>query len=175
VSASSPDLSDPIATATMYFIEGDSVVPVAVEVPALGVRAYLAALEAGPPAGALDDGVRTALTPGLITAVDLGVDSITVDLDGERFATVDTQDQQFLIAQIVLSLTDLPDYSDGDAEDLPTITRVRFTLDGVPLQVFGRDNTLTEPGQYVTRDDYGHLLTGGASVGAATSSTTTGS
>lgn len=146
-----------LVAATMYYIEGDTLVPVTVDVPVLSVRAYLAALEAGPPQAALDRGVRSAIPPGLVSSVHVSLDTITVDLDGELLGTVDAEDQQNLLAQIVLSLTDLPDHP-GTDDDLPTIRQVRFTLDGMPLQVLRRDNTLTEPGAPVTRQDYEQLL-----------------
>jgi hypothetical protein len=140
----------------MYFISGEGLVAVPVELPpsaVRSVRSYLATLEAGPSASAAEQGIRSAIPPDLVNAVQIRSDGITVDLDGDRFGTVDTQDQQLLIGQIVLSLTDLP-----DAPGLRRFNRVRFTLDGAPLPVLHRDNSRTEPGEYVTADDYTQLL-----------------
>ena len=109
--------------------------------------------------------MRTALAPGLISGVALwGTDGATVTLDAERFAGIDDADQQLMVGQIVLSLADQPD-----------IERVDFTLDGEPLQVFLRDNTLSEPGAAVGRDDYAVLLSGAPPRTAAPSDATSAS
>ena len=67
-----------------------------------------------------------------------------------------------MIGQIVLSLT-----------DWPGIDRVDFTLDGEPMQVFLEDNTLSQPGAAVGRDDYAVLLAGDPARTVESSSATT--
>ena len=129
------------------------------------LRGQLGLLEDGPPADLAAAGVRTALAPDLISGVALwGTDGATVTLDAERFAGIDDADQQLMVGQIVLSLA-----------DQPNIERVDFTLDGEPLQVFLRDNTLSEPGAAVGRDDYAVLLSGAPPRTAASSDATSAS
>jgi hypothetical protein len=60
---------------------------------------------------------------------------------------VEDADQRLMVGQIVLTLVDQPE-----------IERVDFTLDGQPLAVFLRDNTLSEPGEAVGRSAYEVLL-----------------
>jgi spore germination protein GerM len=138
-------------TVTLYFIEGSQLVAVRVETPeGTSTRGRLRLLEEGPPAERAEAGVRTALTPGLISGfASWGSDGATVTLDSEQFAGVENADQQLMIGQIVLSLT-----------GWPGIERVDFTLDGEPMQVFLEDNTLSQPGAAVGRDDYAVLLAG---------------
>lgn len=151
-------------TVTLYFIEGSQLVAVDVETPeGTSTRGQLRLLEDGPPAERAEAGVRTALTPGLVSGfAHRGSDGATVTLDSERFAGVDNSDQQLMIGQIVLSLT-----------DWPGIDRVDFTLDGEPMQVFLEDNTLSQPGAAVGRDDYAVLLAGDPSRTVESSSATT--
>ena len=93
--------------------------------------------------------MRTALQPGLISGVALwGTDGATVTLDSAMFAGIDDADQRLMVGQIVLTL-------DRPAR---TSTGSDFTLDGEPLAVFLRDNTLSEPGEAVGRSDYEVLL-----------------
>jgi hypothetical protein len=151
-------------TVTLYFIEGSQLVAVDVETPeGTSTRGKLRLLEEGPPPERAEEGVRTALTPDLISGfAHWGTDGATVTLDSERFAGVDNADQQLMIGQIVLSLT-----------GCPGIDRVDFTLDGEPMQVFLEDNTLSQPGAPVGNDDYAVLLAGDPSRTVASSSATT--
>jgi hypothetical protein len=153
-------------TVTLYFIEGSQLVAVDVETPeGTSTRGKLRLLEEGPPPERAEEGVRTALTPDLISGfAHWGTDGATVTLDSERFAGVDNADQQLMIGQIVLSLT-----------GWPGIDRVDFTLDGEPMQVFLEDNTLSQPGAAVGRSDYAELLAAEASRTMDSSSATTDS
>lgn len=158
-------------SSTMYFISGEGLVAVAMELPpsaAQSVRSYLDALASGPPASAVEAGIRSAIPVDLVRSIQIRSDGITIDLDGDLFSAVDTQDQQLLIGQIVLSITDLP-----DAGGLGPFNRVRFTLDDAPLPVLRRDNSRTEPGEYVTADDYTQLLRGAGADTTDGASTTT--
>jgi Sporulation and spore germination len=175
---STPDGSDPPSTSTpagttttvptetirLYFIEGSQLRAVDVEIPVgTSLRGQLSVLEEGPPADYADAGVRTALVPGLISGVARsGVDGARVTLDSNLFAGIDGADQRLMIGQIVLSLTDRSDFD-----------RVSFTLDGEPLEVFLRDNTLSQPGEAVGRDDYAVLLTDAPPRTVESSSATT--
>lgn len=174
---STPDGSDPPSSSTpgstttvptetvrLYFIEGSQLRAVDVEIPVgTSLRGQLSVLEEGPPADYADAGVRTALVPGLISGVARwDTDGARVTLDSDLFAGVDGADQRLMIGQIVLSLTDRPDFD-----------RVSFTLDGEPLEVFLRDNTLSEPGEAVGRTDYAVLLTDAPTRTVESSSATT--
>jgi hypothetical protein len=148
--STTPGSTTTVATETirLYFIEGSQLVPVDAEIPeGTSLRGRLRLLEDGPP----DDsgaGVRTALQPDLISGVALwGTDGATVTLDSDLFASVEDADQRLMVGQIVLTLVDQPE-----------IERVDFTLDGQPLAVFLRDNTLSEPGEAVGRSAYEVLL-----------------
>lgn len=138
--------------ATLYFVHGDMLRRAVVDTGAArgALLQLLRRLEQPPPAALADEGVRTALPPGLIAGVDRRIDGITVDLSSV-LNDVDPEIQQPMFGQLVLTLTDLP-------PPLPVIERVRFTLDGVPQSVPLRDNTLSEPGAFVTREDYELLL-----------------
>jgi spore germination protein GerM len=132
-----------------YFIQGSGLVEVSVPVPeGARLRRRLHVLEEDLPDAYAEQGVRTALPSGLITGLELWQDDgITIHLDGEVFAAVDTEDHQLMIGQIVLTLT-----------DQPGIDQVDFTLDGEPLAVYLRDNQLGEPGEAASEDDYEMLL-----------------
>lgn len=134
----------------LYFVNGAEIVPVETPVLApVGLRRILAALGSGPPAPEFEAGVRTAIPPGLVTNLRRTVagDRITVDLDGELFEGIDPDDQRFVVAQIVLTLT-----------MQPGIQEVLFTVDGEPLRVYQPNDELTEPGEPVTYEDYAHLV-----------------
>ncbi len=141
--------SIPTVIVRLYFIEGSQLRAVDVEAPAdTSVRGQLSLLEEGPPSEFAEAGVRTALVPGLITGVARwGSDGARVTLDSDVFGGVDDADQRLMVGQIVLTLADQPD-----------IDQVDFTLGGEPMQVFDRENTLSEPGEAVGRDDYEMLL-----------------
>ena len=163
-STSTPGSTTTVATETivLYFIEGSQLRAIGVEAPVdASVRSLLRLLEEGPPAEYTDAGVRTALVPGLISGVARsGTDGTRVTFDSNLFAGVDDADQRLMVGQIVLSLTEHED-----------IDQINFTLDGEPLQVFLRDNSLSEPGQSVDRADYG-LLVDSASTVESSSATT---
>lgn len=132
-----------------YFIQGSGLVELSVPVPeGASLRQRLRILEDGPPDEYAEQGVRTALPAGLITGLRKWQQSgITVHLDGDVFAGIDTEDHQLMIGQVVLTLT-----------EQPGIDLVDFTLEGEPLAVYLRDNQLGEPGEAVTEDDYELLL-----------------
>jgi hypothetical protein len=174
---STPDGTDPTTSTTpgsttsvatelvrVYFIEGSQLVSVDIEVPqSTSLRGKLRLLEEGPPDEYSEDGVRTALAPNLISGVALGgTDGARVTFDSELFAGVDDADQRLMVGQIVLTLT-----------DQPGIDQVDFSLDGEPLAVFDRNNTLSEPGEAVGRDDYEVLLAGAEPRTVDSSSATT--
>ena len=107
------------------------------------------ALGVGPPPDEFEAGVRTAVPPDLVTRLRKSPPAylITVDLDSELFRGIDSENQRYVVARIVLTLT-----------RLPGIDRVLFTIDGEPLRVYQRNNELTEPGEPVSCEDYEELL-----------------
>ncbi len=107
--------------------------------------------------------MRTALAPGLISGVARwGTDGARVTFDAGLFDSVDDADQLLMVGQIVLTLT-----------DQAGIDEVNFTLDGEPIRVFRGDNTLSEPGEAVGRDDYELLLADASTPTVESSSATT--
>ena len=150
-STTTPGSTTTVATETirLYFVEGSQLVAYDAEVPEdAELRRRLDLLEEGPPPQLADAGWRTALPPDLITGTALwGSDGVTVRLDDDLFNSVEDSDQRLMVGQIVLTLT-----------DQPGIDRVDFTLDGEPLAVFLRNNTLSEPGEAVREGDYEVLL-----------------
>lgn len=151
-SSSTPGSTTTVATETvqLYFIEGSQLLAVDVEVPiGTSLRSQLSLLEEGPPAEQADAGVRTALTPGLISGVARwGTGGARVTFDSGLFDSVDDADQLLMVGQIVLTLT-----------DQAGVDKVNFTVDGEPVRVFRGDNTLSEPGQAVGSNDYELLST----------------
>ena len=135
----------------LYFINGSQLVGVETPAPLpLEERRILAALAAGPPPEEFEAGLRNAVPVDLVRRTRQVGHRITVDLRGEPFRSIDSEDQRLVVAQIVLTLT-----------DQPAIAEVLFTTDGEPLRVYQRDNELTDPGEPVTRDDYEELLASG--------------
>jgi len=143
-----PTTTVPNEDVTMYFINGSELVPVQVPLPVnVQERQILKTLGGGPPPDEFEAGIRNAVPIDLVRRVRHVGRLITVDFNGEPFRSVDSDDQRLMIAQVVLTLTSLPD-----------IHEVLFTTDGEPLRVYQRDNELTEPGEPVTRGDYEELL-----------------
>ncbi len=133
-------------TTTMYFIQGPGLVGVPVDVPVgLGLSGVLARL-ATPPADEAEAGIRSAIPEGLILDVTMRDDRATIDFDPTLFQGVSNQDRPLLIGQVVLTVSDW------------CCKNVRFTLAGEALQVLRRNNSLTNPGEYVTAQDYEQLV-----------------
>ena len=133
---------------TAYYVEGSELIPLTVDVPAGSrLRRQLQTLEDGLTQAELATGVRTAVTPGVIDRVLIGVSQVTVDLDDSQFDAMEPSEQLLLVAQIVLTLTGDPGY-----------TAVAFESDGHPRRVPRPNNIVLEPGEPVTRADYESML-----------------
>ena len=133
---------------TAYYVEGSELIPLTVDVPAGSrLRRQLQTLEDGLTSAELATGVRTAVTPGLIDRVLIGVSQVTVDLEDSQFDAMEPSEQLLLVAQIVLTLTGDPGY-----------TAVAFESDGHPRRVPRPNNIVLEPGEPVTRADYESML-----------------
>ena len=151
-----PTSTVPTEDVTLYFVSGSQLIAVESPVPLPAQeRAILRALAAGPPAEEFEAGVRNAVPVELIRGTrQVGI-RITIDFRGEPFRGIDSEDQRLMVAQIVLTIT-----------DVPGIEEVVFTTDGEPLRVYQRDDELTDPGEPVTRDDYQELLAEGQQTSA---------
>jgi spore germination protein GerM len=150
----------------LYFLDGNRLQPVTIDLAGTATPSrVLAALESGPPAGDLGIGLRTLLPeetttiPALVNRVEpSNLGYVTVDLATPAFELIDSADQRAAIAQIVLTLI-----------NRPGIGQVKFTLDGVPMRVPGREGLQSEAGGLVSLEDYQSLLVDTA----ATTTTTT--
>lgn len=116
--ATSPDRAGLLAE--LWFVADDTLVPVNRTTPEpLSAEDKLAALEAGPTAGELSQGLRTALTsvtpdvPLVATAASrgVGVDVTPVDTAvvlSPEFDSLPPTEQSLILGQIVLTLTSEP-------------------------------------------------------------------
>jgi hypothetical protein len=136
-----------LEAAHVFLVRRDGIVPVprAVRGPVTPGE-LLDALLRGPTDGEAAAGLRTAVSADssiVASEPELEAGTVLVDLT-RQFAQVGGQEQILALGQLVLTLT-----------ALPTIERVRFALDGVPVDVPRADGTLvTGP---VTRADYAAL------------------
>jgi hypothetical protein len=125
---------------TVFFVRGTELAPVARPAAGSDATAAMDQLTTGPTRPEVLSGLRTALAPQSL-AVDEGLPggltSVSVTRD---FTAVTGANQLLAVAQVVWTLTDLPE-----------TTEVRFLADGVPVEV-PTDEGLTD--QPVERDDY---------------------
>lgn len=130
---SAPTPSVPRADVLVYFIKDDRMISKLrqVNAPATVAKA-LTALVFGVQEDELADGVRSAIDPtAAIQARSLDPATVQVDLSSE-FATGSSSEQVLALAQVVYTAT-----------ALPGVTGVRFTLDGVPIEVPTGSGSLT--------------------------------
>jgi len=102
-------------------------------------------LEEGPPEGSVLD---TFIEPGLIVTTTERGGVVTIDLDEDLLAAIDTRNQRRAFAQIVLTFTD----------NLRGVGQVVFTLAGDPIGVPKGNALFSQPGEPVSGDDYTILL-----------------
>ncbi len=150
-------------TVDVFFIASGKLSPVPRSLPVQYVLSQLIAqLQAGPPAGEVGLGLRSAIPPDLeeITASSDGTGVAQVVLPVGFFDTIPAGDQRLAVAQIVMTLL----------ENTPGVGQVAFNL-----QVSGPEGELIPAGQLLTRSDFMTLMADGpaAATAAATSSTTT--
>ncbi len=121
-------------TVQLFFVRDDRLAPVARQV--LGPPSLASVLDqllAGPAPVEMVDGIRSAISPrSRIRRVSLADGVASVDLS-EHFVQVEGEDQIVAIAQLVFSCT-----------ALPGVERVRFLLEGRPVEVPAGDGTLTD-------------------------------
>jgi spore germination protein GerM len=135
----------PSGAGRVFFIRVDRVVEVTSFDPVeVSAEEAILLLLAGPSEVDVAAGIRSAIPDGT-TLVDLSVQNgvATIDLS-EAFFSVSGQEQTLATAQVVLTVTTVPE-----------ITRVRFEVDGEPIDVPRADGTLA-PGS-VTAADYAEL------------------
>lgn len=131
---------------SVYFLQDEKVQPVARTVEGAGVAAgAVRALLAGPTAAETAAGLGSAVPTG-VTLRGLAVANrlATVDLSGRYASGGGTRSMSARLAQVVFTLT-----------RFPTVTSVRFRLDGRPVTVFGGEGlVLSHPS---TRADFEEL------------------
>lgn len=146
----------------LYFIDGSRLVPIEITlVSPVSPRQRLEALASGPDADDAEAGIRTAVPPDLVKGLRISGGEVTVDLDVAVLNTVESPDQLQMVAQIVLTLTGPMGF---DA--------VRFTVGEQPAIVFRGDNSLSEAGESMARDDYDELLADRSSASQSPSTAT---
>lgn len=127
------------------FVRKDRIVTLAREVSSVDrLNGVIQALTAGPTASEQDDGITTALPPGItLTVVVVRGTSVGLELSGETDIRTATENV-LAVAQIVLSVT-----------ALQTVDEVTFWRDGAPVEALLADGALTtEP---LTAADYEDL------------------
>ncbi len=113
----------PSATATVFLVKGDRLLPVRRQLPApVTPAAVLAALAGGPSPSDSAHGLRSALVTGVMLE-RLAGGTATVRLDRELVAG-DVREQILALAQLVYTMT-----------ELPGVQAVQFTFDGRPAEV----------------------------------------
>lgn len=128
---------------TVFFVRGSQLAPVQRRISAATPAAALDQVTEGPTRTEAAGGIRTALPPevvGIDTLAPPGVVTVSVT---RGFTGITGGNQLLAVAQIVWTLT-----------DLPAVDRVRFTVDGVAVEV-PTDAGLSAAS--VDRDDFGSV------------------
>ena len=163
---SAPTVATTVSTEDvgLYLVDGSKLVLVEIPIPApVAALRHLRGLSEGPNPEDAKAGIRTAVPPGLVHRVRIRGERITVDLDEDVFNTVESPDQLQMVGQIVLTAT-------GPMG----LEEVTFTAGGKPVTVFRGDNSVSDPSEVFTRDDYAELLEDGpSSSGSAVGETST--
>lgn len=134
----------PTAPVNVYFVRGERMYPVVRQVNApSSVPKGLSALLFGPEETEATSGVRSAISPtAAIQARAIDPATYLVDLSTE-FAQGSVSEQVFGLAQVVWTAT-----------DIPGVTGVRFTLNGLPIQV---PTPIGSTGEPVGREAFAEL------------------
>ncbi|MGY1839440.1 MULTISPECIES: GerMN domain-containing protein [unclassified Modestobacter] len=125
---------------TIYLVRGADLTAVQRRLGVLTEAAALAQVVEGPTRAEAADGIRTALAPevgGVEVVLPDGTATVAVT---RGFTSITGANQLLAVAQIVWTLT-----------DLPTVTRIRFTVEGLPVEVPTDSGLSSGP---VGRDDY---------------------
>ncbi|MGY1608436.1 GerMN domain-containing protein [Geodermatophilus sp. SYSU D00700] len=124
----------------VYFVRGAELTPVERRTDAATTASALDELVEGPSRAEVGSGIRTALAPEVVGVEDVGPEGSATVAVTRGFAGITGGNQLLAVAQVVWTLT-----------DLPTVTGVRFVVDGVPVEVPTDAGLSDRP---VDRDDY---------------------
>ena len=150
-------------TVDVFFIASGRLSPVPRSLPAqYALSQLIAQLQAGPPAGEVGLGLRSAIPPRLkeITASPDGSGVAQVVLPDGFFDTIPAGDQRLAVAQIVMTLL----------ANTPGVGQVAFNL-----QVSGPQGELIPAGELLTRSNFMALMADGPTSATATATTSTSS
>ncbi|MGY1634636.1 GerMN domain-containing protein [Geodermatophilus sp. SYSU D01186] len=125
---------------TVFFVRGADLAPVERRTRATTTAAALDQLVEGPTRAEVRAGLRTALPPEVVGVDEVLSDGLTTVSVTRGFTGITGGNQLLAVAQIVWTLT-----------ALPTVTTVRFVVEGTPVEV-PTDGGLTD--RPVGRDDY---------------------
>ncbi|MGY1669129.1 GerMN domain-containing protein [Geodermatophilus sp. SYSU D00710] len=125
---------------TVFLVRGADLVPVQRRTDAATVQAALEQLVEGPSRAEAGTGIRTALPPEVVGVEEVGVGGIVTVAVTRGFTGITGGNQLLAVAQVVWTLS-----------DLPTISGVRFVVDGTPVEVPTDVGLSDRP---VNRDDY---------------------
>jgi hypothetical protein len=125
---------------TVFFVRGAVLAPVERRTDATTTAAALDHLVEGPTRAEVRTGIRTALPPEVVGVDEVLPDGVAVVSVTRGFTGITGGNQLLAVAQIVWTLT-----------DLPTVTTVRFVVEGAPVEV-PTDGGLAD--RAVGRDDY---------------------
>ncbi|TWH73282.1 sporulation and spore germination protein [Modestobacter roseus] len=125
---------------TVYLVRGARLTEVERRMDAPTVAAALDQVVDGPTRAEAADGVRTALAPEVVGVEVVLPDGTTTVAVTRGFTSITGGNQLLAVAQVVWTLT-----------GLPTVTRVRFTVEGMPVELPTDTGLSTGP---VGRGDY---------------------
>lgn len=125
---------------TVFFVRGAALAPVERRTDAATTAAALEQLVEGPTRAEVRTGIRTALAPEVVGVDEVLPEGLTTVSVTRGFTGLTGGNQLLAVAQVVWTLT-----------DLPTVTTVRFVVEGTPVEV-PTDAGLTD--RPVGRDDY---------------------
>jgi Sporulation and spore germination len=153
----------PTQPITLYFVRGDSLVPVTRELRSPpDLPSVLASLVGGPNPVEDADGLRSTLPIGAVVRVFPERGVATVDLKPGLFDEVLPDEQVLAFAQLVLTLS-----------AQPGIGQVRFTMGGQPVQAQKGDGSLAPVNVPLTFEDYETLIEGYEPPPTTSTTTTT--
>ncbi|MGY1683143.1 GerMN domain-containing protein [Geodermatophilus sp. SYSU D01176] len=125
---------------TVFLVRGTRLTPVERRTDATTTATALEHLVEGPTRAEAATGIRTALPPEVVGVDEGPADGVTTVSVSRGFTGITGGNQLLAVAQIVWTLT-----------DLPTVTTIRFVVEGAPVEV-PTDGGLTD--RPVGRDDY---------------------
>ncbi|SEK67588.1 Sporulation and spore germination [Blastococcus sp. DSM 46786] len=137
---STPRSDDAGPEVVVFFVRGAELAPASRATSAATPESAVALLAAGPTRDEVIGGLRTAVAPQSIVADEGLPGGITAVSVTREFAGITGGNQLLAVAQVVWTLTELP----GTA-------RVRFLIEGAPLEVPTDDGLSDEP---VGRDEF---------------------